>query len=69
MNNQEAVNNFRSIAIHANQMADHIEDFISGRIDKIDDLYLTKLMGELHNRQQNVEGWLFKILTTPKENV
>ena len=64
MTNQEAVNQFRSIAIHANQIADHLENFISGKIDKIDDIYLTTLMGELHNRQENVERWLFSIIIT-----
>jgi hypothetical protein len=60
MDNKAAVKYFRNIAKIANQMADHI----TLNPDKIDDIQLASMMGELHSDQQSVEQWLFKILTT-----
>lgn len=62
MTNEEAVGTLKYVVIFAKQMADHIEDYIDGIREKIDDEYLLYLSGQLVDSQTKVIDYLKEIV-------
>jgi hypothetical protein len=61
MTNKEAVDHLRYVAIFANKMADHIEGYIGGAREKIDDEYMIYLSGQLVDSHGKIIDYLKEI--------
>jgi hypothetical protein len=62
MTNEEAVKNLRQIGVFSNKMADHIEDFINGKREKLDDSYLIYLNSELLKDSEEIVDWMKEVM-------
>jgi hypothetical protein len=63
MTNKEAAESLRKMGVFANKMADHIEDFINGKREKLDNSYLIYLNGELLNDSEEIIDWMKEIMS------
>ena len=63
MTNEEAVKNLRQMGVFSNKMADHIEDFINGKKEKLDDSYLIYLNSELLKDSEEIIDWMKEVMS------